>query len=79
MNDKEKAALLSFVAVTGTFFGNKKADNYHVLVTTMLLAYRDLGCKMIIKLHFCHSHLDEFPNNPGLSLMNKVSSFIKTS
>ena len=42
MNDKEMAAWLSFVEVTRKFFGNKKADNYHVLVTTMLLAYRDL-------------------------------------
>ena len=52
MNDKERVAWLSFVEVTQNFLGNKKADNYHVLVTTMLLAYRDLGCKMSIKLHF---------------------------
>ena len=65
MNDKERAAWLSFVAVTRSFLDNKKADNYHVLVTTILLAYRDLGCRMSIKLHFLHSHLDEFPNNPG--------------
>ena len=35
INDKERAAWLSFVAVTQNFLGNKKADNYHVLVTTM--------------------------------------------
>ena len=52
MNDKERVAWLSFVEVIQNFLGNKKADNYHVLVTTMLLAYRDLGCKMSIKLHF---------------------------
>ena len=67
INDKESAAWLSFVLVevTEKFLGNKKADNYHVLVTTMLFGYCDLGCKMSIKLHFLHSHLDEFPNNPG--------------
>ena len=59
INDKERAAWLSFVAVTQNFLGNKKADNYHVLVTT----YRNLGRKMSIKLHFLHSHLVEFPNN----------------
>ena len=64
INDKERAGWLSFVAVTQNFLGNKKADNYYVLVTTMLLAYRDLGCKMSIKLLFLHSHLDEFPSNP---------------
>ena len=64
MNDKEKAAWLSFLAVTQNFLGNKKADSYHVLVTTMLLAYRDLGYKMIIKLHLLHSHFDKFSNKP---------------
>ena len=64
INDQERAAWLSFVAVTQNFFGNKKADNYHVLLTTMLLAYHNLGCKMSIKLHFLHSHLDELPSNP---------------
>ena len=63
INDKERAAWLSFVAVTQNFLGNKKADNYHVQVTTMLLAYRDLGCKMSVKLHFLHNHLVEFPSN----------------
>ena len=65
INDKERAACLSFVSVTQNFLSNRKADNYHVLITTMLLAYRDLECKMSIKLHFLHSHLDEFPSSPG--------------
>ena len=65
MNDKEKASRLSFVVITRNFLGNKKADNYHVLVATMLLAYRDLWCKMSIKLHFLYRHLDELPSNPG--------------
>ena len=79
INDKARAAWLSFVEVTQKFLGNKKADNYHVLVTTMLLVYCDLGCKMSIKLHFLHSHLDEIPSNLGLLVMNKGSGFIKTS
>lgn len=33
MNDKEKAAWLSFMAFIQNFLGNKKADNYEVLVT----------------------------------------------
>ena len=35
MNDKERVAWLFFVAVTENFLGNKKADNYHVLVTSL--------------------------------------------
>ena len=64
MNDKKKAACLSFLAVTKNFLGNKKADSYHVLVTTMLLAYRDLVCKMIIKPHLLHSYFDQFSSKP---------------
>ena len=55
VNDKEKAAWLSFVAVTKNFLGNKKADNYHVLVTAMLLAYRNLGYKMSKTADYCWS------------------------
>ena len=55
MNDKEKAAWLSFVDVTKNFLGNKKAQNYENLVSNMLLAFHHLGCKMSIKVHFCQS------------------------
>jgi hypothetical protein len=65
MDDKEKAAWLSFAAVIQNFLGNKKADNYEVLVTRMLLAFYDLGCNMSVKLHFLNSHLDKFPKNLG--------------
>ena len=64
INDKEKTAWLSFVAVTQNFVGNKKTDNYHALVIRMLLAYCDRGYKMSSKLYFLYSHLDEFPSNP---------------
>ena len=65
MNDKEKAAWLSFVDVMKNFLGNKKAGNYEDLVGNMLSAFRDLGCKMSIKVHFLFSHLDKFPDNLG--------------
>ena len=31
----------------------------------MLSVFRDLGCKMRIKVHFLFSHLDKFPDNLG--------------
>jgi hypothetical protein len=65
MDEKEEEAWLSFVAVVRNFLGNKKAHNYEDLVNRMLLAYRDLGCNMSIKLHFLNSHLDRFPENLG--------------
>ena len=65
MNDKEKAAWLSFVDVMTNFLGNKKAGNHENLVGNMLSAFRHLGCKMSIKVHFLFSHLDKIPDNLG--------------
>ena len=65
MNDKEKAAWLSFVDVMKNFLGNKKAGNHEDLVNNMLSAFHDLGCKMSIKLHFLFCHLDKFPDHLG--------------
>ena len=45
------------------FLGNRKADNFEDLVTNLLSAFRELECKMSIKLHFFNSHLDQFPQN----------------
>ena len=45
MNDKEKAAWLSFVDVTENFLGNKKAQNYENLVSNMLSAFHHLASK----------------------------------
>ena len=59
MNDKEKAAWLSFEDVMKNFLGNnKKTGNLEDLVGNMLSAFRHLGCKMSIKVHFLFSHLD---------------------
>ena len=65
VNDKEKAAWLSFVDIMKNFLGNKKAGNHEDLVGNMLSAFRYLGCKMSIKVHFLFSHLDKFPDNLG--------------
>ena len=65
MNDKERTAWLSFVAVMTNFLSNKKADNYETLVANMLSAFRNLGCNMSVKLHYWYSHIDRFPVNLG--------------
>ena len=31
----------------------------------MLEAYRQMGCRMSLKMHFLHSHLNFFPENLG--------------
>ncbi|XP_066198436.1 uncharacterized protein [Saccopteryx leptura] len=65
MNKEEKAAWQSFVAVTKNFLGNKKAENYELLVQRMLLSFRNIGCNMSVKIHFLNSHLDKFPEYLG--------------
>ena len=65
INAKKKAAWLAYEDVIKNFLGNKKAQNYEILVSEMLFAFRDLGCKMSIKVHFLFSHLNKFPENLG--------------
>lgn len=56
----ELRAWVAFKAVCANFLGNYKAANYEAIVEEMLSAYRDLGCKMSIKIHYLHSHLSHF-------------------
>ena len=65
INDKKKAAWLSFVDVTKNFLANKKAGNHEDLVGNMVSPFHDLECKMSIKVHFLFSHLNRFPYNLG--------------
>jgi hypothetical protein len=65
LNKKEKAAWNAFKAVVDNFLGNHKSQDYSKIVNTMLRAYSQLGCRMSLKIHFLHSHLDFFPDNLG--------------
>jgi hypothetical protein len=48
-----------------TVLGNHKAENYHEIVSDLLMAYKPIGCNMSLKVHFLGSHLDFFPENLG--------------
>jgi hypothetical protein len=65
MNDVEKEAWRAFGAVVTGFLGNNKATNYRELVTGMIEAYHKMGCRMSLKLHYLHAHLDFFRENLG--------------
>lgn len=65
MNVEEAEAWQSFVLVVQKFLGNTRAENYVVLVQKMLRSFQVLGCRMSIKLHYLHRHLDHFPQNLG--------------
>lgn len=65
INEKEKEAWVSFKDVVLKFLGNTKDPNYKTIVQRMLAAYEAQGCKMSLKVHFLHSHIDYFPENLG--------------
>ena len=65
MNRTELEAWSSFVLVVKNFLGNNKALNYADLVSNMLIAFKNRGCNMSIKMHYLFSHMDRFPENLG--------------
>ena len=65
MNPIELAAWKSFTVVCCGFLGNRKLPNYDQLVTDLIDTFHVLGCRMSLKLHLLHSHLDFFPPNLG--------------
>jgi hypothetical protein len=47
------------------FLGKVKAENYNELLEDLLNAYQNEGCKILLKVHLLHSHLNFFPPNVG--------------
>ncbi|XP_068201934.1 uncharacterized protein [Palaemon carinicauda] len=65
MTKIEKEAWCAFRDVVHGFLGNNKDPNYKQLVAKLIENFRKLGCRMSLKIHFLHSHLDFFPENLG--------------
>ena len=65
LNSTELDAWKSFKQVVDNFLGKYKAENFVEIVENLLQAYQRLGCRMSLKLHFLHAHLDFFPPNLG--------------
>lgn len=61
-NELENNTWTSFDWVIQNFLGKRKSHNFEKAITYMLSNMKDLGCDMIIKIHF---HLDWFPENLG--------------
>jgi hypothetical protein len=61
----EQKAWNSFKWLCENFLGNKKSPNYEDGVKTLLNAYAAMGCRMSLKVHMLHSHLDFFAENLG--------------
>ena len=65
LSAKEQKAWKSFHAIVNDFLGNNKSENYESIVEKLLTDFQDMGCRMSLKMHYLHSHLDFFPENLG--------------
>ena len=57
------AAWNAFQLVVQNFLGKRKSTDYQEIVSKMLLAYKEMGARISLKMHFLHSHLESFPEN----------------
>ena len=65
LNTLELRAWHAFKWICSNFFGNVKSNSYQEGVAELLAAYKEMGCRMSLKMHFLHSHFDFFPENLG--------------
>ena len=65
LNTKELEAWNTLKLVAENFLVNHRAENYIDIVENMIEAFRRLGSRMSLKLHFLHSQLEFFPDNLG--------------
>jgi hypothetical protein len=50
----------AFGMVVTYFLGKNKCENYEEIVESLIQHYEVLGCRMSVKLHYLHSHLEFF-------------------
>ena len=65
LNLVELKAWLAFKWICENFLGNKKSPTYKEGVKNLIDAYKEMNCRMSLKIHFLQSHLDFFPENLG--------------
>ena len=65
MTPTEKNAWNAFRHVVHGFLGNNRSKNYKTLVEDLINQFETHGCRMSIKMHYMHSHLDFFKENLG--------------
>ena len=64
-NLKELRAWEAFKSVYSGLLGNTLVPDYQACIENLLKSYEDMGCRMSLKIHFLHSHLNFFPPNLG--------------
>ena len=58
LNLKELRAWEAFKSVCSGFLGNTRVPDYQACIEKLLKYYEDMVCRMSLKIHFLHSHLN---------------------
>ena len=66
LSAEELEAWEALVWLVEYLLGNHKSRGYKEGVQNLLRSYQKLGCRMSLKIHFLHSHLQFFPENLGM-------------
>lgn len=74
----QKKAWKCIIEVIQKFLGNERAENYVDIVKNMIVAIKEIGVNMSLKIHFLNDHLNCFPNNLG-NFKNERSSITETT
>ena len=61
----EKKAWTSFRHTVHGFLGNQRSENFKDIIEDLIKSFESHGCRMSIKMHYLHSHLDFFKENLG--------------
>ena len=78
LNLKELRAWEAFKSVCRGFFGNTRIPDYQACIEKFLKSYEEMGCRVSLKIHFLHSHLNFFPPNLGAWVMSMEKDSTKT-
>ena len=65
MSDLERNAWQAFRMIVKGFLGNHQRENYAMVVSNLIESYEKLDCRMSLKLHVLHSHLNFIRDNLG--------------
>ena len=65
LNLKELREWEAFMSVCSDFLGNTRVPDYQACIEKLLKSYEDMGCRMSVKIHFLHPHLNFLPPNLG--------------
>lgn len=65
LNDNELDTWTSLKSVVKGFLGNHRAENAELLVNNLLHAYKKMGCRMSLNIHFLQPHFPFYLSNLG--------------